>query len=237
MLPAGQYVTAHYGKWHLGDEIFAQHGFDEFVSVEDEYAAYYSEGRERAARSTYHHWLVAHGFRPRNGDRFGRAETARLPEEYGKPAFLAGAASRFIRQNAQHPFVLFVNFLEPHMPFFGPRDGQYSPLDVPLPGNFDDLPGDDRPLKTRLMQRHYFDAGHSGLPLRDESDWRRMIANYWGLCSLVDTHVGTILRALDECQLLDETIVVFTSDHGDMMGSHRLLAKCVMFQEAIRVPP
>jgi arylsulfatase A-like enzyme len=63
-----------------------------------------------------------------------------------------------------------------------------------------------------------------------------MIANYWGLCSLVDTHVGTILDTLTECGLDEKTIVVYTSDHGDMMGSHRLLAKCVMYEEAVRVP-
>ena len=41
----------------------------------------------------------------------------------------------------------------------------------------------------------------AGYPLRTEAEWRRMIANYWGLCSLVDTHVGTILNTLDECGL------------------------------------
>lgn len=76
----------------------------------------------------------------------------------------------------------------------------------------------------------------SGLPLKTEADWRRMIANYWGLNSLVDTHVGMILRTAEECGLMDNTIIVFTSDHGDMMGSHRLLAKCVMFEEAVRIP-
>ena len=63
-----------------------------------------------------------------------------------------------------------------------------------------------------------------------------MIANYWGLCSLVDTHVGGILAALDDCGLMDNTIIIYTSDHGDMMGSHRLLAKCTQFEEAVRVP-
>jgi arylsulfatase A-like enzyme len=122
------------------------------------------------------------------------------------------------------------------MPFFGPRDDQYSPAEVTLPANFADVPGPEQPLKVRLMQEYYLRRGHSGLPLRTEAEWRRMIANYWGLCSLVDTHVGAILDTLEACGLADDTIVVFTSDHGDMMGSHRLLAKCVMYQEAIRVP-
>ncbi len=236
MLPRGEYVTAYHGKWHLGDEIFGQHGFDEWVSIEDMYIPHYSPARDRAARSDYHRFLVDSGFSPRRGDVFGRGETARYAEEFSKPAFLAREASRFIRENKDHPFVLYVNFLEPHMPFFGPRDDQHDPAGVTLPGNFDAVPSADQPLKARLFQRLYVHAGHSGLPLRTESDWRRMIANYWGLCSLVDTHVGTILAALDDCGLADETIVVYTSDHGDMMGSHRLLAKCVMFEEAVRVP-
>ena len=105
-----------------------------------------------------------------------------------------------------------------------------------MPSNFADAPTAAQPLKARLMQEYYLRHGHSGLSLRTEAEWRRMIANYSGLCSLVDTHVGTILNTLDECGLADNTIVVFTSDHGDMMGSHRLLAKCVMYQEAVRVP-
>lgn len=231
-----EYVTAYHGKWHLGDEIFWQHGFDEWRSIEDNYGRYYSPGRDPDARSTYHAFLIENGFTPANGKRFGRGETTRLPEEFGKPAYLAREASRFIRENRDRPFVLFVNFLEPHMPFFGPRDDQHDADKVTLPANIDALPTADQPLKTRLFQRGYYERGHSGLPLRTEADWRRMIANYWGLCSLVDTHVGTILDTLAECGLDESTIVVYTSDHGDMMGSHRLLAKCVMFEEAARVP-
>jgi arylsulfatase len=232
----GAYATAYHGKWHLGDEIFAQHGFDEWRSVEDGYDPYYSPGRDPEARSTYHHWLVEQGVVPAGARPLSRGQAARLPEAYGKPAYLAQEASRYIREHADHPFVLFVNFLEPHMPFFGPRDDQHALDEVLLPANSDALPGKDQPLKVRLFQRAYYAQGHSGLPLRTEADWRRMIANYWGLCSLVDTHVGTILDTLEACGLSENTIVVYTSDHGDMMGSHRLLAKCVMYEEAVRVP-
>ncbi len=236
MLSSRDYVTAYHGKWHLGDEIFAQHGFQEWVSIEDFYMRYYSEGRDRSARSSYHHWLLANGFAPADGETFTRNEASRLPEEFGKPAFLAREASRFIRENSRRPFALFVNFLEPHMPFFGPRDDQYDPASIPLPPNFSAFPSEDQPLKARFFHLLWRDRGISGLPLKTEADWRRLIANYWGLCSLVDTHVGTILETLEDCGLAEDTIVVFTSDHGDMMGSHRLLAKCVMFQEAVRVP-
>ncbi|MBD3347002.1 MAG: sulfatase-like hydrolase/transferase [Chitinivibrionales bacterium] len=236
MIERGDYATAHFGKWHLGDEIFAQHGFEQWRSIEDHYSHYFSKGRDKNSHSSYHDFLLQNGFTPTDGSRFSRPEAARMPEQFGKPAYLAQEASSFIRQNSDHPFVLYVNFFEPHMPFFGPRDNQYDPASIPLPPNFDCPPAENQPLKTRLLQEHYLRYGHSGLPLQTPDDWRKMIANYWGLCSLIDTHIGTILSTMDQHDLWDNTIVVFTSDHGDMMGSRRLVGKYVMFEEAIRVP-
>ncbi|MDA0990393.1 MAG: sulfatase-like hydrolase/transferase [Verrucomicrobia bacterium] len=235
-LPSGVYRTGHFGKWHLGDEIFQQRGFDDWRSTEDGYEEFYGAGRDDAARSTYHHWLVERGVTPKNGTMFTRAETARLSEPNSKPAYLADEAIQFLQAQRSKPFALYVNFLEPHMPFFGPRDDQYDLDAIPLPQTINNWPSDDQPLKARVYAEAYYQNGMSGLALKTKADWRRMIANYWGLCSLVDTHVGRILGALSELGLDDQTIVVFTSDHGDMMGSHRLLAKGVMFQESIRVP-
>jgi arylsulfatase A-like enzyme len=235
MTPPGAYVAAHHGKWHLGDEIFAQHGFAEWVSIDDGYRRYYSAVRDKSLRSTYYRFLVENGFEP-EGEIFPRGQCARLPEAFGKPAYLAREASRLIRENRDRPFILFVNFFEPHMPYYGPRDMQHDTAEVLLPPNFDAVPDETQPVKTRLMQRGYFERGHSGLPLKTEADWRRLIANYWGLCSLVDACAGEVLQTLDACGLRDDTIVIYTSDHGDMMGSHRLIAKCVMFEEAARVP-
>ena len=236
MLGEHDYTTAHYGKWHLGDEIFAQHGFQEWRGIEDGYSKYYSDPATKDEVSDYHKWLVQRGVPPENGARFDRGEAARLPEYLSKPAYLANEACDFLKRNQDNPFILYVNFLEPHMPFFGPRDDQYDPEQIPLPDNFHHEPGDDVPLKLRVLREAYRIKGHSGYPLATEQDWREMIARYWGLCSLVDTHVGRILDTLDQLGLDENTIVVFTSDHGDMMGSHGLLAKCVMYEEATRVP-
>jgi arylsulfatase A-like enzyme len=122
------------------------------------------------------------------------------------------------------------------MPFFGPRDNEHKMDRVELPENYTHDLSEDAPLKCRLYKQAYFEDGHSGLNLKDEQDWKRMIANYWGLVSLVDTAFGKILDTLKESGLEDDTIIVFTSDHGDMMGSHKLLAKCVQYEEAIKVP-
>ncbi|WP_165452240.1 sulfatase-like hydrolase/transferase [Paenibacillus thalictri] len=235
------YRTGYFGKWHLGDEVFPQHGFRKWVSYEDSYRMGYSNGRDQKIHSSYHHYLVEQGFKPdkiaKDGfEFFSRDYCARLPEEHGKPAYTAREVTRFIRENEDNPFIAYVNFLEPHMPYFGPRDEQYDPDKVVLPANFGHMLSEEHPLKTRLFHQAYLEYGHSGLSLQTEDDWRKMIAHYWGLVSLVDTHLGVILQTLEDCGLADRTIVVFTSDHGDMMGSHRLLAKCVMFEEAIKVP-
>ncbi len=230
MLPA-DYATAHYGKWHLGDEIFAQHGFDDWRAIEDQYAEHYSEGKPREQLSHYQQWLIEEkGQLPPKGRYFDRNQAARLSEELSKPAYLAQESIRFLQEHRDEPFALYVNFLEPHMPFTGPRDEQYDPDAIPLPPNFETPPDGSnhvRPLANHHKWSRRFDT---------EQKWRALRARYWGLCSQVDTHAGRILDALEALGLAENTIVVFTSDHGDMMGSHQMLAKTVMYQESVRVP-
>lgn len=238
-----EYRKCYIGKWHLGDEVFCQHGFDEWISTEDYmYRSFYRPSRDRFAHSSYYHWLLKNGFKPtgitEDGFKFfPRNVAARMPEEFCKPTFEAEVASRFIQENSDGPFILYVNFLEPHMPFFGPRDNQYDPEEVTLPKNFGIVPMEDQPLKaqtkaegSRLYERFL------GTNVPTEADWRQLIARYWGLVSQVDTAVGRILDTVRECGLGSNTMIVFTSDHGDMMGSHQLITKGFQFEEAVRVP-
>jgi len=233
------YRFAYHGKWHLGDEIFAQHGFQDWESIEDGYRAYYREGRDRMRNCSYFYWLKAHGFKPdagKNGfSSFSRKRSVSLPAKFTKPAFLAETMSRFIRDNKDRPWVGYVNFLEPHMPFTGPYNNLYDPDKMTLPANFN-VASPDEPIRCRLLREHYRRSGFDGIDLSGESGWRRLMANYWGLVTLVDEAVGRILAALADSGAEGRTIIVFTTDHGDMMGSHRLLAKTVMFEEAVKVP-
>ena len=75
-----------------------------------------------------------------------------------------------------------------------------------------------------------------GLDLRTEAGWRALMARYWGNVTLVDRSVGRILKALEESGKADDTIVVFTSDHGELMGDHGILGKTLMYEESIKVP-
>src|SRR5690606_13758365 len=72
--------------------------------------------------------------------------------------------------------------------------------------------------------------------LTTEAGARKTRAKYMGSVTLVDRAVGDILAALEDSGLADNTIVVYTSDHGDLMGDHGIFEKCVLYEEAIRVP-
>ncbi len=231
LLGDNDYRTAYMGKWHLGDELFAQHGFEEWVSMEDGYESGYSNGRDHNTRSDYHHFLIEHGYQPDSGGKFSRAFAARRPIEHCKPKFLERKACDFLRRHRSEPFALYINFLEPHMPFFGPLDDEHDPKQIELPANFADPLEENEPLRYRLI-REYCRAKYG----EGETDIRQLVARYWGLVTQVDRSVGAILKTLDELGLAENTIVVYTSDHGDMMGAHHMVEKSVMYEEAVKIP-
>jgi arylsulfatase A-like enzyme len=237
------YHCAYYGKWHLGDEIVPQRGFGEWTSIEDGiYRPFYSKPEYLEKRSDYHHYLIGQGFEPDarakdGGKVFSRQFAAQLPVEHTKAAFLGRAAAEFIqRQPGDRPWVLNVNFLEPHMPFTGPLDDLYDPAQIPVGPAFALTPEANVARHKQNKADRFREHGFGGLPLKTEADWRRIKARYYGLVSLVDGAVGTILRALDASGQAEDTIVVFTSDHGDMMGDHACLTKGIMYEEAMRIP-
>jgi choline-sulfatase len=67
-------------------------------------------------------------------------------------------------------------------------------------------------------------------------EYRDMKRRYFGLVTMIDQSVGGILSSLSHANLMDKTIIVYTSDHGDSLGAHHLFGKEVMFEEAARVP-
>ena len=237
------YRKAYMGKWHLGDEIFAQHGFEEWVSIEDTYIEHYSDPGCWSERSDYHDFLQKNGFpcdgkaKVGDGRAYSRRFAAALPEPYTKAGFLGDTASRFLREHSgERPFLLSVNFLEPHQPNFGPLNGLYDPVDLPVGPAFLVPPSNGEASLKRWKYETIQRNGYDGFDLKTEWDWRRMMANYYGLVTMVDNAVGKILDALEESGQADNTIVVYTSDHGDMMGDHALMEKGVMYEESIRIP-
>ena len=235
-----EYATAYMGKWHLGDEIFPQHGFDTWVGSEDSYRRGYSQEESLSRFSDYHHFLIARGFEPDSeirGQRiFSRHLEAGVPEGLTKASFLGERAAEFIHNSDDRPWALCVSYLEPHPPHTGPLNELYELADLPTGPAFMRRPQASVPLIIRLMAAYYMESEEYGLDLRSEEGWRGVLARYWGNVTLVDRSVGRILRALEESGQADDTVVVFTSDHGEMAGDHGILGKTVMYEESVRVP-
>jgi arylsulfatase A-like enzyme len=238
MLPAGVYRAAWFGKWHLGNEIFRQRGFDEFESTEDGYEEHYSEGRDHSARSGYHHFLAARGVKPDRPDGYSRGYANRLPKELSKPAYVAGKGIEFIERYRDRPFVVFLSFLDPHTPFNSVNDGMYDPAQMEVPATFHE-PLDPTVLeRTRVLRdllQHNAPGDYRGI-VDTPRDLQEVNARYWGKVTLVDEMIGRVLARLAELNLSGRTIVVFTSEHGELMGAHRLMFKSLMYEESVGVP-
>jgi arylsulfatase A-like enzyme len=226
------YQSAYMGKWHLGDELVAQKGFTEWVSIMDWHSPHTGHGK-KDEMCDYDKFLLSEGLIPDDTRRdvFTYNYGAKLPLKYSKPKFLETRVSDFLDRHRRDPFILFVGFLEPHPPYNGPLNDTH-PLDqIDLEPAADDAFGDDMPLRYRLRQE--FDQKRFGI---SQDQHLKVQQKYAGLVTEMDQAIGGILAKLEQLGLTDNTIVAHTSDHGDMMGAHRMFGKEVMFQQAIRVP-
>jgi choline-sulfatase len=143
------------------------------------------------------------------------------------------AALAYLREPARRdgPWALCVGFIAPHDPWFAPEpyfDRYYPEVDMPNlpPGHLDELP----PAARTLRERHRM-AG----PFSDEQI-RRTRAAYYGMTTRLDEQLGRLLDCLDEQGLADETVVIYTSDHGEMLGEHGLWRKSNFYEQSARVP-
>lgn len=131
----------------------------------------------------------------------------------------------------EKPLFLSMMFLAPHPPFDIP-DPWYSRVKaeaVELPDNVGQWYGHQSPL-----QKYNLTGCIGGAYRLDE--WREAWRAYLGLVSLLDDCVGRILDKLKEKGLYDNSLIVFTSDHGEMLGSHRLFQKMCMYEESVKTP-
>ncbi len=142
----------------------------------------------------------------------------------------ADAAIRFIDgHDRQRPFFLYVAFTAPHDPRTPPEAWRMEPADVTLPPN--------------AMPAHPFDNGE--MTVRDErlEAWprepeaiRRHIADYYGMIAHLDARIGDIQAALEAQGLAENTVVVYSADHGLALGQHGLMGKQSLYEHSTHVP-
>ncbi|MCW8132411.1 MAG: sulfatase-like hydrolase/transferase [Planctomycetota bacterium] len=129
------------------------------------------------------------------------------------------------------PWCMYVGHNGPHDPFVIPEHyaKMYDPKTIELPASYRDRM-DDKPRIYQRMRKQYWDQ-------LSEDEVRESIAYYWGYCSLEDDYFGLLLNALQATGQAEDTLVIYTSDHGDYCGAHGLYCKGVpAFREAYHVP-
>lgn len=130
------------------------------------------------------------------------------------------------------PWVLLVSYASPHPPFTVPeRFWNLYPLDkVPMPVQWRKADQPQHPAVQYLSWMNSFSDEF------DEDFMRRVIAGYCGLISVVDAHVGTVLDTAEALGLMDDTRVLYTSDHGEAAGHHGIMGKANHYEHALGVP-
>lgn len=176
---------------------------------------------------------------PRDLDEIWRSA---MPAELHYNSWITDHATRFLLRNSEdeRPFFLFVSYPDPHHPFAPPAEyaDRYHPDDMPLPrmdaGELERMPpyyGKLYPQGQGFRELYWsaredLEAG-SMITTGGISDgsMRRAVAHTYAMIEMIDDGVGGILNTVDACGLTDNTIVLFTSDHGELLGTHGLLHK------------
>lgn len=154
------------------------------------------------------------------------------PLEHFKDQYFARKALEFIdSQQADEPFALFIYFWAPHPPLKAPEPyaSMFNPGGLSLPSNV----GVPSPKEPSNRRQGIAAQLAEGLTL---DHWKRVWAAHLGLVNMADTLIGNVLDSLKRKGVYDDTTIVFTSDHGDHLGQHKMYQKMEMYDQAIRVP-
>lgn len=164
-----------------------------------------------------------------------------VPEELYSTSWIADRAQDWLKDRTEEdaPFFLQMSFPDPHHPFTPPGRywDMYDPQDIPLPASFGK--GNLPPIQAM------HEAMKNGTDPRDnqnpftvtEDEARALTALTYGSITMIDDAIGRVLAQLEASGLADNTVVIFTTDHGDYMGDHGLMLKLLLhYQGVIRVP-
>jgi arylsulfatase A-like enzyme len=211
------YRSQYVGKWHVHPEHDpTDFGYDSYVPLEA-----YDEWRQRC-----------HPAAQVPADWFGQTDP--VPTVDSRTHWLARQTADFISEasRADGPWHARLDFLEPHLPCEPTAEfaDRYSPESIPQWRDFAD-PLVDKPYIQRQQLVNWGVEGYAW------EDWAPAVARYYAIIEQLDDAIGSVLRAVEDAGVADDTLVIYTTDHGDMGGSHRMMDKhYVMYDNVVRVP-
>ncbi|WP_420115142.1 sulfatase [Pseudactinotalea sp.] len=225
------------GKFHLGAALGGRtepridDGFRVFHWSHDPYVR---------GENAYHAWLEDHfpGVLDEAIERGGNGAIDRLPTDQHYSRWIGEETIDFLAsgRDRDKPFCFIVNFFDPHHGFGSPAEyrDRYDADALPRPITSD--LSTKPPIYTEASQASYAGADRGFVDYAPE-EVQDAIAHYYAMVTLIDDEVGRILHALEEQGLAEDTIVIFTSDHGEMLGDHQMMLKGpMMFDCSVRVP-
>ena len=201
------------------------------------------------ARTAWAAWLTARGVDvpanpvdlygpldgfPGAGDHGESWAPTRFSAEHSETAFLVAELQDWFTKNGDQPFFVHASFLRPHPPYRNPvgYHDRYSADDVP---DFRRHASRDEEMAQHVLPAMAIPVPGVGCP-EDEREARQLRATYYGAMAEVDDQLERLTTWLDEQRLLDDTLVVLTSDHGDQNGDHWLVEKLGYWDESYHVP-
>ncbi len=228
------YRCGNVGVWHLGGDERAQHGFDAGWCIyrylpsdySDPLFEYFeSEGLANPYKSD---WPGKVRYGP-NSLPFGTIDDIRQ----NRTTWTIDRAIDFLDESVDHeaPFFLLCGVKDPHPEMLVTPEqlDRYSEGDVPLPDSRHD-PLDGKPA---YQERAKFRIPPGSLT---DAEYRRMFRHYYALVTHIDDQVGRLLDHLDRIGQRENTIFLFNSDHGELLGDHGFVEKCLLYESSVRVP-
>ena len=162
-----------------------------------------------------------------------------IPAEYSQTTWCANMAIDFIKEQKGSPWFFSYNCFAPHHPFDPPADylGHYNPENLPTP-KYKPNEANNKTTYQRLDSEFaHSDPNSYHVAAMTDHDKQQVTAAYYAMVDLIDYNVGRMVAALNETEQLNNTIVIFMSDHGEMLGDHGIYLKGPHFyEEAVRVP-
>lgn len=221
------YYTCAVGKMHFVP-VREHFGFDHmYLSEEipshiedDEYLKYLRD-------EGYGHVIEPHGKRSKT---YYVPQISELPKEVHTTAWTANKTIDVIEKNKNRPFFIFSSFIKPHPPFdpCKPYHEMYDVENMPLPIQVDEIIDD-----AILVQNGY---KVDGIDKLSDYDKKKIKAYYYASVTQVDEYIGKILDCLEENNLWENTLVVLTADHGEMLGDHNGYGKRTYYEESAKIP-
>jgi arylsulfatase A-like enzyme len=224
----------------LGDLMDGFRGVGAFEPTMDGYFGWLAQKGHRLPERREDIWLAeGEDASPGATDR-----PCRVPAELSDSAYFTERALAYLKGKGSEPWFLHLGYYRPHPPFVAPAPyhAMYRPGDMPAPVRRASPEDEARqhPLLDFYLrstrQASFFERAPGQAAAMDETKVRQMRATYCGLISEVDDCLGRVFAHLDETGQWRDTLVVFTSDHGEQLGDHHLLGKVGYHDESFRIP-